>query len=92
LKEAKLTKAELEQLAGTSSNAVSIYCMGSLVANQAARDGFADFAKSLESALTGLLARLPREQQKQALRLAYEMSLDGAAPAPPRLRLAYSRD
>jgi hypothetical protein len=90
--EEQLTKAELEQLAGTGSNAVSTYCMGSLVANQAARDGFADFAKTMESALAGLLAGLPREQQKNALRLAYEMSLDGETPAPPRLRLIYSRD
>lgn len=90
--EEQLTKAELERLAGTSSNAVGTYCMGSLVANQAARDGFADFAKAIETALAGLLAGLPREQRKQALRLAYEMSLDGEAPAPPRLRLVYSRD
>lgn len=74
------------------TSAVSVYCMGSLVANQAARDGFIDFAKSIEGALEGFLGSMNRDQQFQALRLSYEFALEGEEPAPPRLRLVYSRD
>ena len=72
--------------------AVSLYCMATLVADEAARNGFRDLAKSMENALVSFLSGLPREQQKQALRLSYEMALGGEEPAPPRLRLVYSRD
>lgn len=71
---------------------LSLYCMAALVADEASRGGFAAFAKSMEAAMTGLLSGLKREEQMQALRLSYEMALDGEEPAPPRLRLVYSRD
>ena len=72
--------------------AVSLYCMAALVADEASRNGFANFAKSIESALSGFLSGLPRDDQRQALRLSYELALGGKEPAPPRLRLVYSRD
>lgn len=72
--------------------AVSLYCMASLVANEAARDGEARLAQSLEGVLQDYLSGLSRDQQSQALRLAYELELRGDDPAPPRLRLVYSRD
>ena len=72
--------------------AVSLYCMATLVADEASRNGFADFAKSIEGVLDGFLSGLPRDQQSQALRLSYELALGGKEPAPPRLRLVYSRD
>ena len=72
--------------------AVSLYCMASMVANEAAREGQAELAKSLEAVLQGYLAGLSRDQQSQALQLSYELELRGDEPAPPRLRLVYSRD
>lgn len=72
--------------------AVQIYCMGALVADEAARGGLRDFARALETALDGLLSGLPRDEQATALRLSYEMALGGEEPVPPRLRLVYSRD
>lgn len=72
--------------------AVSMYCMATLVADEASRGGFMDLAKSIESALCSFLSSLTRDEQSQALRLSYEMALGGDEPAPPRLRLAYSRD
>lgn len=72
--------------------AVHLYCMATLVAEEASRHGFRDFASSLEKALHGLLSGLTREEQATALRISYEMALGGDEPAPPRLRLAYSRD
>ena len=50
------------------------------------------FARALENALCGFLSGLPREEQAEALRLSYEIALGGAEPAPPRLRLIYSRE
>jgi hypothetical protein len=77
--------------------AVHLYCLGTLVADEASRNGFDAFARSLETALDGLLSGLPRDEQAAALRLSYEMALGDMAvgdkePAPPRLRLVYSRD
>ena len=72
--------------------APSIYCMATLVAEEATRNGFKDLAASIETAIGGFLSGLPRDEQRQALRLSYEMTLGGDSPAPPRLRLAYSRD
>jgi hypothetical protein len=66
--------------------------MGSLVADEASRNGFPDLARSIETALGGFLSGLTRDEQRQALRLSYEMALGGEEPAPPRLRLVYSRD
>ena len=85
-------KVKSDQVSSDKSDAVSTYCMGSLVADQASRGGYKDFARSMEEALSGLLESLPRDQQKQALSLAYEMALAGDTPAPPGLRLVYSRD
>lgn len=74
------------------ATAVSLYCLGSMVANEASRDGHSGFAKSIEAALQGFLTELPRDQQSQALQLSYELALEGESPVPPRLRLVYSRD
>lgn len=91
--EGQLNSLETETLKSLDkSSAVGVYCMGSLVANQAAQDGFTDFAKSVENALQGFLGGMSREQQFQALQLSYELALEGVEPAPPRLRLVYSRD
>lgn len=72
--------------------AVTLYCMGAMMADEASRSGFRTFARAIETALTGLLSDLTREEQAQALRLSYEMALGGDEAAPPRLRLVYSRD
>ena len=66
--------------------------MATLVAEEAGRSGCNAFAKSIEKAMEGLLRKLPRGQQSQALRLSYEMALGGDASARPHLRLVYSRD
>lgn len=88
-----MSSLEIETLnSHAKSSAVGVYCMGSLVANQAARDGFIDLAKSIEGALEGFLGSMNRDQQFQALRLSYELALEGEDPALPRLRLVYSRD
>jgi hypothetical protein len=72
--------------------AVSVYCLGTLVAEEAQRTGCAGFAKSLEKMLSGFLEGLPRDIQSQALRLSYEMAAGGENPSVPKLRLVYSRD
>lgn len=66
--------------------------MGTLVADEASSNGLRDFARALEAALDRLLSGMPREEQAAALRLSFEMALGGEEPAPPRLRLVYSRD
>ena len=75
-----------------TEDAVHIYCLGTLVADEASRHGVGDFARSLETALTGFLSGLTRDDQSRALRLSYEMALGGEDAAPPRLRLVHSRD
>jgi hypothetical protein len=88
-----VSSSEFDTLSRTdAASPVSLYCMATLVADEASRNGFRDLAKSMENALGSFLSGLPREQQKQALRLSYEMALGGEEPAPPRLRLVYSRD
>jgi hypothetical protein len=88
-----VTSAEQELLArANASGAVSVYCMAALVAEEATRNGCRSFAKSIENALEVFLTGLPRDQQRQALRLSFEMAIAGTEPAPPRLRLVYSRD
>jgi hypothetical protein len=72
--------------------AVSVYCLGTLVAEEAQRTGCNGFAQALEKVLSGFLETLPRDVQSQALRLSYEMALGGENPAVPKLRLVYSRD
>ena len=72
--------------------APSMYCMATLVAEEATRNGFKDLATTIETAIGSFLSGLTRDEQRQALRLSYEMALGGDSPAPPRLRLAYSRD
>lgn len=74
-----------------TGGALHLYCLGTLMADEASRSGFHDFAHSLEAALSGLLSGLTREEQAEALRLSYEMALGAGEPAPPRLRLVYSR-
>jgi hypothetical protein len=74
-----------------TSEALHVYCLGTLVADEASRHGLRDFSRSLETALEGLLSGLTRDEQATALRLSYEMALGGEEPAPPRLRLVYSR-
>lgn len=66
--------------------------MASLVADEAARNGFEDFARDLEAALKGFLPNMPRDQQAIALRMSYEAALGERDAAPPRIRLVYSRD
>jgi hypothetical protein len=84
---------EFESLSRSDNpDAVNLYCMASLIADEASRNGFKDFAKSVELALAGLLSGFTHDQQWQALKLSYEMALGGSEPAPPRLRLVYSRD
>ena len=88
-----MNSSEFDTLSRTAgSSPVSLYCMGSLVADEASRNGFPDLARSIETALGGFLSGLTRDEQRQALRLSYEMALGGEEPAPPRLRLVYSRD
>ena len=73
----------------------SLYCLASMVADEAAHAGFREFARAIESALGGFLAALPPDQQENALRLSYEIALGGDKvgdePNSPRLRLVYSR-
>lgn len=66
--------------------------MASLVADEASRTGFPEFARALEAALDGFLSGMSRDQQAIALRLSYEAALRGHDAAPPRIRLVYSRD
>lgn len=75
-----------------AEGAVGVYCLGALVAEEAQRTGHADFARSIETALSSFLEKLPRDIQCQALRLSYEMALGGECPPAPKLRLVYSRD
>lgn len=74
------------------ANPANLYCMASLVADEASRSGFREFAHALDAALEIFLSGMPRDQQFTALRLAYEAALKGHDAAPPRLRLVYSRD
>lgn len=76
----------------TGSEPVNLYCLATALADEASRTGFRDFARDLESALNSFLSLMPRDQQAEALRMSYEMALGGEDPAPPRLRLAWSRD
>jgi hypothetical protein len=90
---AHVSHVEFDRLSrGGATSAISLYCMTALVADEASRSGQLAFAKSMEEAMADLLSNMPREQQKQALRIAYEMALGKENPAPPRLRLVYSRD
>jgi hypothetical protein len=72
---------------------VTMYCLGSILAEQAHRSNRGAFGKLMENALAGLLEAMPRESQGQALRLSYELAVvDEPQPAPkPKLRLVYSR-
>ncbi len=87
----RLPNSDLREAPGGSEPA-ALYCLAAALADEVSRAGFRDFARALESAIGGFLSGLPREQQADALRLSYEMALAGEDPAPPRLRLAYSRD
>ena len=75
----------------TSPGSVTVYCLAALVIEEARRHGCPGFAAAMEKTLAALLAGLPRQDQQEALRLSYEMALAGEEPAPPRLRLVYSR-
>ncbi len=68
-----------------------LYCLGTVVADEASRRGFREFAKGMEAVLSTLLAELPRDEQWRALRLSYEAMVGADDAAPPRLRLVYSR-
>ena len=88
-----MSKSEFDALSQSNeTGAVGMYCMVTLVADEASRNGFPELAKSMEAVIGGFLSGLPRDQQRSALRLSYEMALGGEAPAPTRLRLVYSRD
>jgi hypothetical protein len=72
---------------------VTMYCLGSILAEQAHRSNRGDFGKLMESALAGLLEAMPRTSQSRALRLSYELSV-AEEPLPvqrPKPRLVYSR-
>lgn len=78
-----------------TSNEVTLYCLGAILAEQAFRNSCAEFGKMLEPALEALLKSMPRDLQGQALQLSYEMAVAGVvdeAPVKPKLRLVYSRD
>ncbi|MCB1431145.1 MAG: hypothetical protein KDK75_01595 [Alphaproteobacteria bacterium] len=88
-----MNRMEPERLAREGQQApLDLYCMGSLLADEASRSGQRAFARSIETALELLLGNMSREDQRSALRLSYELTLGGEEPAPPRLRLVYSRD
>lgn len=69
-----------------------VYCLATMVAEEAKQSGCDAFAKSLEGALETFLASLSADLRRQALKLSYELAMGQDDPAPPRLRLAYSRD
>jgi hypothetical protein len=71
-----------------------MYSKAAMLADEAMRHGYRDLARSLEASNSDFLRSMPREQQKRALAISYEMTLAQASaePAPPRIRLAYSRD
>lgn len=71
-----------------------MYGKAALLADEASRHGYRDLARSIEASNSDFLKSMPREQQRRALAISYEMTLAqaGAEPAPPRIRLAYSRD
>lgn len=88
-----MKSAEIEaQGKSGPDGAVSLYCLATLVVEEAQRHGRAGFARQMESAMAGLLEEMPRAEQSQALRLAYEMAMAGENPTTPKLRLVYSRD
>ncbi|MBI3672042.1 MAG: hypothetical protein HY245_01175 [Rhizobiales bacterium] len=71
---------------------VDLYGLVAVLAEDAKHLGLPAFALSLEKPLAELLIGLPREDQGLALCRAYELALDGEAPAPPPIRLVYSKD
>jgi hypothetical protein len=72
---------------------VTMYCLGSILAEQAHRSDRGEFGKLMETALAGLLEAMPRAKQSQALRLSFELAVvDEPLPVQkPNLRLVYSR-
>ncbi|MFT3986130.1 hypothetical protein [Aestuariivirga sp.] len=78
-------------LAEPAKGGVSVYCLASIVAEQAKQNGFAPFANALENALESLLSGLPRDEQKQALRLSFDIATAGLSTSAPKLKLVYSR-
>ena len=80
-----------QDIPAQANGGVSVYCLATLVAEQAKQNGFAPFAAAMENALEALLSGLPRDEQKQALRLSFEAATAGLAPSAPKLRLIYSR-
>lgn len=92
-KEGVVSGSDSERLSfGKEQSPLSLYCMGTLLADEASRNGQDIFAQSIETALNVLLGGMTRDEQRRALRLSYEMALGSIDPAPPRLRLVYSRD
>ena len=88
-----VNRMEPERLAREGQQVpLDLYCMGSLLADEASRSGQNAFAHSIEAALETLLDGMSRDDQRSALRLSYELALGGEEAAPPRLRLVYSRD
>lgn len=74
--------------------AVQVYCFATMVAEEARMAGCDGFAKDMEGALAGLISGLPKPEQREALRLSFELAMAAATghPAKPHLRLVYSRD
>jgi hypothetical protein len=75
------------------AGAVDLYCLTSLLAEDARRTGLAAFAAEVERALHTLLAGMPEGQQRNALTLACAMAQTHSQPPaePPQLRLVISR-
>ncbi len=82
---------DIDARPGSASEPVNLYCLGAMLADQASRTGYREFARALESALDGFLSCMPREQQADALLFSFAMAA-GGEQAAPRLRLVHSRD
>lgn len=88
-----MTGSERDQRTNPELNLpVKLYCMGSMVADEASREGFQDLARAFESALSSFLSKMTRVEQSEALRMSYELALGDEDAAPPCVRLVYSRD
>ena len=74
--------------------AVQVYCLATMVAEEARLAGCNRFAKDIEGALDGLIAGLPRAERREALQLSFELAMAAVSgqPAQPHLRLVYSRE
>jgi hypothetical protein len=83
--------ATVEGIAPARST-VQVYCLAARAAEEARAAGCDDFAKSIEVALDGFIATLPRADKREALMLSFQMAMAAAGePARPHLKLVYSK-